>query len=83
MRRYSNMKLWMIIEVVGRVGGVVGPLPYDWKECIMRRDLIQMAVNEKFVEHYAWLGGRAYWMTRGDVKYKCLASEETPTVDKD
>ena len=30
------MKLYMIIYIMGKIGGYVGPLPYDMNECQVR-----------------------------------------------
>lgn len=30
------MKLWMVIYLAGKIGGVAGPLPYDLAECQSR-----------------------------------------------
>lgn len=32
------MSLFLIIYTAGHIGGVVGPLPYDMAECLIRRD---------------------------------------------
>lgn len=41
------MKLYLIIYFIGQVVGVVGPLPYDMRECLSRAVDIQRTVMAK------------------------------------
>lgn len=40
------MKLWLIIYNMGFIGGTIGPLPYDMKECLERVIPYQQAAKE-------------------------------------
>lgn len=50
-------KVFMVIYVAGKIGGSVGPLPYDFKECLARRlspisDLTTAQRNDlSFIHH--------------------------------
>lgn len=48
-------KLFLVIYITGQVGGSVGPLPYDMRECLRRRlDLLNVKADPTlwtFIHH--------------------------------
>jgi hypothetical protein len=40
------MSLWMVIYAAGKIGGVIGPLPYDMVECRERLAIIGLQATK-------------------------------------
>lgn len=76
------MTNWIIIMFFNHIGGVVGPLPYDYSECRVRAAFMNKELDEKWVDHYDPTGGgSARWMTRKDLEYICVQSDTKPEID--
>lgn len=68
------MKLFMVIYIVGQIGGTVGPLPYGMEEC--QRRAAEM-----------WLDGKPdvrtpEGFTRDDVAFKCEFHDQRPDNER-
>ena len=75
------MKSWIIILFLNHIGGVAGPLPYDYSECRVRAAFMNKELDEKWVDHYFPTGGgKATWMTRKDMSFNCVQSETKPEI---
>lgn len=61
------MKLWFVIYNMGLIGGTVGPLPYDMKECIERAIPYQQAAKENGIS----------------LTFKCEYHEKRPELKTD
>lgn len=75
------MKLWMVLVFIGKVGGAIGPLPLSWEGCLKAQKVLEDELDEKFIEHYVWVRGRAIWLVRKDMGARCVASVDRPAID--
>lgn len=76
------MKNWIIIWSFNQIVGYVGPLPYDYKECVHRAVEINQELDEKWVDSYIPDGaGSAKWLTRKDMSFKCIQQESKPVIN--
>ncbi|MGJ0393041.1 MAG: hypothetical protein ACR650_09825 [Methylocystis sp.] len=69
----------MLIMVAGRIGGVVGPLPYDMEECMRRRQECEEEVYKKFATPQRLIDGKV-WSAR-DIQFRCVEAAERPQRD--
>lgn len=75
------LKIFMVIYISGHVGGSVGPLPYDMKECLARRlqpvSNIEQAQKWTFIHH----GIRRSDGDGNEVKMVCEERADRPKIE--
>jgi hypothetical protein len=78
------MKNWIIILFFNQIGGVVGPLPYEYPECRVRAAFMNKELDEKFIDAYVPTGGgTARWVTRKDMSFECIRSNDKPIMNSE
>ena len=73
------MKLWMLIYFAGKLGAIIGPLPYDISECNSRRDRYQTEINAELQSRSIVVEGKR--LVAGDVVVKCEPSSARPVLN--
>lgn len=67
------MKLWMVIYIAGKIGGTVGPLPYDYDACVARSQSLYNDANKLVTTPQGY--------TAADVRFECELHAERPKND--
>lgn len=79
------MKLFLIIYAAGKIGGVVGPLPYDLAECQVRADEMT-AKTEMIIKTGRSTNGENEVVSPKDLeliktmKFKCEYRDQKPEL---
>jgi hypothetical protein len=66
------LKIYFIISIFNQTAGVVGPLPYNMKECLLRAALYEA----KFISTSK--GHQFHGINDKDVKFTCKETETRP-----
>ena len=74
------MKLFMIIYVMGSVGGYAGPLPYDMVECQKRAAVYESNLRTAFKVYGDAIGED---IPPDDIKMSCEFRKEAPIIEED
>jgi hypothetical protein len=76
------MKIWMLIVFLGKIGGAIGPLPYDMVECRARAADYNEELDEKWIDHYFVPPGEIIprWLVRSDMGFRCVEALERPIL---
>jgi hypothetical protein len=67
------MKLFLIIYIAGKIGGVAGPLPYDMAECQRRAASMWSELRPGVRTPMGY--------TRDDVKFSCEMHDTRPKIN--
>lgn len=73
------MNIWMVIYVGTQIGGTVGPVPYDMKECVFKATLFNIE-NFRQIETGKDANGDQITPLQKIMRFKCEASDTRPVI---
>jgi len=74
------VKLWMIMTIFGINGSVIGPLPYDLKECMSRASEEQKVMRSLLAATDKKIEFDEQKVEPKDIKWHCVLSDARPQV---
>lgn len=78
------MKIWFVIFVAGKIGGTVGPVPYDMAECQSRADAENRKLQVALADGTDMAGRPISTATKEyalatKMQFGCMEAEQRPT----